>query len=392
VKLSGKGWITAHTVRNAPEAGTRARYGTDAKGRETVTFTTPKNSVRLVERQPEVTESGVSTGSADASDRTRDAEIKGAAGTGEVKIVAKLHDGQICARDRDPVTGDGTWVEIECLPADAGDKLRDGAKSETVRVPGTAANIRTAMRQEMAKKQRKCKKTGEMIGGPDMALVARYGSMLRGLTGQQAIPVPGAEPGTYKVREAAAFDQASVDVVGGVGSGRDERMRTPRFDGDTGTGPVGMSPGAPMVKGRDMSCDVPSDKERTTAKGKPRNAIGWSEPASPHARVDRVAASGTLLTPDMCMMAGPDGADTCTLEGCVAVVGGRFGDRTCAEYRAMSKGQRRRYWKFVGRMRISHETRVAQRKAQRAQLTAEIERLRALGASGVQPAHLALHT
>lgn len=302
VSLSGKGFLTAHNVRKNP-----------------VPVAPP--AVRLAERQAEVTDTGARVGSPDAAMRTRTAELGAAAGTATVKIKMKV-------------------------------KGEDGReKSQTVEVPATEANIRTAIRQEQAKKQKpivrkdpntgKRTPTGVMGGGPDMALLHKLGAMLRGVTGSAALAVPGAQPGTYRVREAVTLDAPNAP------EGREERPRDGR------DGHVPTSPGPALVQGSAMSCAPPEESARTTSQGKPRNAIGWGAPLG-RSRPDRVALKGD---PEACRGKG------CTIEGCVGVVGGRYGYLECHVFRALSSTRKRRYWQHVATAKSRTEAaRVAARK------------------------------
>jgi hypothetical protein len=263
VKLSGKGFVTAHSVRRMP---------------------VPAHKSSTKERQTPATDTGSRVGSPDAAERTRAAELSGATGTDTVKI-----------KVRNQETG----------------------KSEDKDVPATEANIRTALRQEQRRKS------------PDAARLSRLGSMLRGATGTVAVPVIGAQPGTYKVFEAVTLDAANAP------EGRDERKRE-----DGGVAHVPTSPGPALVQGHSMSGAVPTDRQRVTRGGKPRNAIGWNEPVG-RQRVDRVVTTGTLRTPDECEGKG------CTVSGCVAIVGGQCGYLTCAEFRALPVNGRKHYWGHV---------------------------------------------
>lgn len=287
VSLSKKGYLTAHTVRRGPVPA-------------------PAPKVRLAERQVETTDTGARIGSPDAAMRTRTAELGAAAGTVSVKIKVKGANG----------------------------------KTEIQEVPPTPDNIRTAMRQESAKKQRQVKIDGKpqfrtdpqtgaqvpvMGGGPDRNLLARLGSMLKGVTGLAAMPVLGAEPGTYKVYEAVTLDAPNAP------EGREERAQDGR------NGHVPTSPGAALVNGGTMSGKVPSDRARVTKGGKSRNAIGWSAPVG-RPRPDRVVVKGNA---DACKGKG------CKVADCVAIVGGRDGYLQCHAFRELSKNQARRYWQHV---------------------------------------------
>jgi hypothetical protein len=261
VRLSGKGFLTAHSIRRTPVPA-------------------PAPTVRLAERQAEVTDTGARVGSPDASMRTREAELGAAAGTAPVTIRVKGADG----------------------------KMTDAE------VPATADNIRTAIRQQQRRKS------------PDTKLLAKLGSMLRGATGTVAVPVIGAQPGTYKVREAVTLDAPNAP------EGREERQ------GEDGrNGHVPTAPGPALVQGGAMSGEVPTDRARQTRKGMPRNAIGWSGPLG-RPRPDRVALVGNA---EAC------GGKACKIDGCVAVVGGRYGYLECHVYRAQSKSRQRRYWEHV---------------------------------------------
>lgn len=295
VALSKKGFLTAHKVRHNP-----------------VPVTPP--AVRLVERQAEVTDSGARVGSPDAAMRTRDAELRANAGTATVKIKVKA------------VQPDGT------------------SKMVLTDVPGTEENVRTALRQEYAKKQRPVRLNGKPVmrtdpetgnkvpvmgGGPDPKLIARYSAMLKGITGTEAVRAVGAQPGTYKVREAVTLDAPNAP------QGRDESC-DPDRRGDA-RGHVPTSPGPALVQGPAMSGAVPTDKDRQTSTGKPRNAIGWSGPLG-RPRPDRVAVSGNA---EAC------GGKGCTVGGCVAIVGGRYGYLECHVFRLLSKSKKRHYWEHV---------------------------------------------
>lgn len=288
VKLSSKGFVTAHTVRreNIPQ---------------------PPPTVRLMERQTAVTDAGARVGSPDASERAVSASLSGHAYRGwHVPM----------ALPENPESGPTVRIVV---------RKADGKGTQTITVPATEANVRTALRQEQRKKQRTSKKTGELIGGPDAALLTRYGRMLKGLTGLEAVGVLGAEPGTYMTREAFTVDAVHAP------EGREERAREGR------SGHVPTSPGPAMFKGPAMSSVPPAESARVTGKGKPRNAIGWGGPLG-RERMDRVAVSGNT---EACQ-----GRD-CTLEGCPAVIGGRHGWMQCHVYRGLSKTRQRRYWQQV---------------------------------------------
>lgn len=257
VKLSGKGFITAHAVRRNP-------------------VPVPPPTVKLAEREPAVTESGSRVGSPDASMRSRTAELSGALGTGTVRIKVRNEQGRTEEKD----------------------------------VPATPDNIRTALRQERKRKH------------PDAKLLHRLGSMLRGATGSEAVPVPGAMPGTYRVREAVTLDAPSYE----------ERARD-----DGSVAHVPTSPGPALVRGVPMAGKVPTDRQRVTHQGKPRNAIGWSEPLG-RDRPDRVVITGD---------AGVCKGRSCDLDGCAAIVGGTHGYLSCAVFRTLGKRPRRRYWEHV---------------------------------------------
>lgn len=405
VKLSGKGFVTAHTVRR-------------------VSIPVPKT--RLAERMPAATESGARTGSADASERSRAAELSGVAGTGTVPLVVVVDGDVVKAKSPDPVAGTVELVMVEGVSV--GDVDMGERKSRTVQVPATVDNLRTAIRQESRKKLRpeyakgdtpsKCvnpatgepvsarreefavlpdagsvetspdggvtgtcpecrtrvglsgkgfvtahmrgrgEPTGRMVGGPDAALLARLNRMLKGATGLESVGVLGAEPGCYRVREAVDVDRASVDVTGGTGSARDERGVPVR--GHKLNARVPSSPGTALVPGRSerpmvgevsvrrvgesyarpADAEVP-ERERSTGKGKPRNAVGWSGPVG-RERPDRVVIAGG----DAAVCNGRKGKP-CTVRGCVAVVGGQYGYMECHVFRAQSKAQQRRYWAHV---------------------------------------------
>lgn len=305
VKLSKKGWVTAHTVRN-------------------VRIPLPKAAVRLVERKAAVTESGPRTGSPDAAMRARGAELSGAFGTGTVRIKV---------RPVDPVTGEET------------------GKAKEIPVPNTEENVRTAIRQEQRKKQRKCKKTGQMIGGPNAAKLAELGAMLRGITGTVSVPVPGAEPGMYKIREAVTWDRDTA-------SSRDVRASEPGVR----DGRVPSSPGPALHTGRAMSGAEPGESDRVNRHGKPKNAIGWDDPANGRVRVDPMVSAGG--NPGACQ--GRNKGRGCKVAGCVAIVGGApFGYLTCAEFRTLSARQRQRYWEGISkRKRVRDAARERAKKAE----------------------------
>lgn len=279
VRLSVKGFITSHSVRRTPLA-------------------VPPPSVRLAERQAEVTDTGARVGSPDAAMRTRAHELGAAAGTATVKIKMQVEgpDGKERSQQED--------------------------------VPATVDNIRTALRQEQRRKH------------PDAALLAKLSSMLRGATGTQAVPVLGAEPGTYRVREAVTLDAPNAP------EGREERARE-----DGSRGHVPTSPGPALVNGRAMSSEPPSDSDRVNKKGGVRNAIGWGGPLGRPAP-DRVALRGNA---EACKGKG------CTVAGCVAIVGGRYGYLECHVFRALAKRPRRRYWEHVA---------TAERRAKAAKIAA----------------------
>lgn len=289
VKLSSKGFITAHTVRreNIPQ---------------------PPPTVRLAERQTAVTDTGVHIGSPDTSERSRDAELSG-----------------VAFRDwHPPMILPGPTVKIVMRKPKGDGK---GYTTETVEVPGTEQNVRTALRQEQRKKQRVDKKTGELVGGPDPKLLRRYADMLKGLTGLAATGSLGYMPGAYRLREAACVDAPHAP------QGREERAEGER------RGHVPTSPGPAMFKGPAMSGAIPTERDRTTKKGKPRNGIGWSG-ALGRERIDRIAVSGNA---EACQGKG------CTLPSCTAVIGGRYGYMECRTYRTLSKTRARHYWSQVKR-------------------------------------------
>lgn len=345
VRLSGKGFVTAHTVR-----------------RESI----PAPKTRLAERMPVVTESGARTGSADASERARTAELSGVAGTDTVPVVVVIDDDTVKAKVPNLSTGTVELVMVDGVTVDGVDMGE--RKSRLVQVPNTVDNIRTAIRQESRKKLRpeyakgdkpgeRGAPTGRMLGGPDTAKLARLNRMLKGATGLESVGVLGGEPGCYRIREAVQVDQASVDVTGGTGSARDERGVSVR--GHKLNARVPSSPGTALVPGRSelpiagevsvrrvgdpVTDPAPVDLsgERTTGKGKPRNAIGWSEPVG-RERPDRVVIAGG----DASVCNGRKGKP-CTVVGCVAVVGGQHGYMACHVFRAQSKTAQRRYWGHV---------------------------------------------
>lgn len=291
VRLSGKGFVTAHTVRaeNLPVAPPR---------------------VRLAERMPEIVATRAVSGSPDKSERVRDAELRGAQ-----------------MRDWHPpmLLPDVTaTVVVRMRVPDEKGKLR----LKEVRVPATLANVRTAWRQEHAKTARESKKQpGVMVGGPDQKVLARLSAMLRGLSGLQAqdraIDGSGA-----RVREAATYDAPNAP------EGREERTREDGRNGHVATRVMG----AALVPGRSMSGEIPSEQDRKTRKGKPRNAIGWSEPVG-RMRPDAGALNGNAQ--EVCVGRG------CTREGCTATVGGRYGFLECYVFRAQSRSRRVRYWEKV---------------------------------------------
>lgn len=302
VRLSTKGFVTSHNVR-----------------KESIPVPPPR--VWLVERQTAVTDTGVRVGSPDGAERARGAELSGHSFRGWHPPMVLPQGGTVTLVMRQPkLDADGQPV--------LGKKGKPLTERVTVTVPGTEANVRTALRQEQSKRQRKDKKTGDMVGGPDAALLARYGRMLRGLTGTEAVGVLGAEPGTFRVREAAVMDAPHAPQ--GRGEGRDEGRVNP-------LGHVPTSPGPAFVQGRAMSGEVPQDRDRVTAKGMPRNAIGWGGPLG-RPRVDRVAVEGNA---EACQ--GPG----CAVKDCPAIVGGRYGFTACHVFRALSQTDRRHYWAAV---------------------------------------------
>lgn len=328
VKLSGKGFVTAHVVR-----------------RESI----PAPKTRLADRMPQATESGARVGSADASERARVAELSGHAGTGTVRVVVRAQDieedGTVKAKSPDPVTGTVTLVVVEGVSAtdvDMGEQ-----KSKAIEVPATVDNIRTAIRQESRKRARPERKkstvpgekgelTGRTTGGPDTALLARLNRMLKGATGLESVGALGAEPGCYQVREAVQVNQASVDVTGGTGSGRDERGVPVR--GHKLNARVPSSPGTGLVQGGSMR---PVEPPREGKNGKPRNAAGWSRPVG-RPKVDPMVIAGG----DTEACNGKPGRP-CTVKGCVAVVGDQYGYLECHVFRALDKTAQRRYWGHV---------------------------------------------
>jgi hypothetical protein len=322
VRLSGKGFVTSHTTRQMPIAA-------------------PSAAVRLAERQTVVAESGVRVGSPDAAERSRSAELVGAAFKGwHPPLVLPGHTVRITVREP-KLDADGRPV--------LGKRGRPLTESRQVDVPATEANVRTALRQEQGKKRRPVYRTdesgrkvptGEMRGGPDAGVLARLGSILKGLHGAAAVPVLGAAPGTYRVREAAVVDRDTVDTLGERGNQRDVR---PRVAGAR-DGRVPSSVGPAMVQGRAMEPVVP---ERENRHGKPLNAAGWSDPLG-RPRLDAMVVAGG--NPEAC------GGVGCTVEGCVAVVGAHRGvdprevkARTCAEFRVMTRTQQRRYKAWVAK-------------------------------------------
>lgn len=310
VKLSGKGFVTAHNVRKE-------------------SIPAPSPTVRLAERQTAVTETGVRVGSPDASERSRTAELSGVRYAGWHAPLALPVNGETVAivMRRPKVDADGRPV--------LGKKGQPLTASETVRVPATEANVRTALRQEQRKELRRDKetgelirdkKTGELIGGPDKALLSKLGRILKGLTGAEAVGVTGAKPGTYQVREAATMDAPNAP------EGREERRRA-----DGRVGHVASSPGPALVPGRGMSGEIPAASDRTNRKGGSKNAIGWSAPIG-RPRLDPIAVVGNA---EACQ-----GRD-CTLDHCPAILGERHGYMTCHVFRTLSKTAKRRYWMHV---------------------------------------------
>lgn len=310
VKLSGKGFLTAHNVRKE-------------------SIPAPPPAVRLAERQTIVTDTGVRSGSPDKVERARKAELSGHQYQGWHPPMVVVDNGATVALQmrRPKVDAEGNPVRSE----KTGNPL---TTTETVRVPATEANVRTALRQEQRKKQRTSKKTGEVTGGPDVSLLATLGRMLKGLTGLEAVGTLGAEPGTYKVREAVTVDAPNAP------EGREERIRE-----DGTAGHVATSPGPALVQGRSMSGEIPTERDRTTAKGKPRNAVGWGGPLG-RPRPDQIAVVGNA---EACQGKG------CTLTSCSAVVGDRHGYLECHVFRALSKAQKRRYWANVATNRARDE-------------------------------------
>lgn len=313
VRLSGKGFLTAHNVRKNPVPA-------------------PPPAIRLAERQVETTDTGARGGSPDASMRKREAELGAASGTATVPVKATVKDNCVQAKVKDAVTKTVTLVMVEGVTPESINQ--DERRSQLVEVPATAANIRTAIRQEQAKEQKPVMRrdpvtgertpTGEMSGGPDFKLLAKLGSMLKGVTGLAAMPVLGAEPGTYRIREAVTLDAPNAP------EGREERQRE-----DGSNGHVPTAPGPALVQGANMR---PEEPKREGKNGKPRNAAGWSAPLG-RPRPDRVALIGDA---DVCQ-----GRD-CKIIGCVGVVGGRYGYLECHVYRSLSKSRQRRYWEHVG--------------------------------------------
>lgn len=297
VKLSGKGFVTAHTVRKE-------------------SIPAPPPTVRLAERQTAVTEMGVRVGSPDLAERSRTAELSGVRyGGWHAPLVLPVNGDTVVVQMRQPK------VDAEGNPV-LGKNGRPLTQSSMVRVPATEANVRTALRQEQRKRMRKDKTSGELVGGPDKALLVRLGRMLKGLTGTEAVGVLGAEPGTYQVREAVVMDAPNAP------EGREERRRE-----DGRTGHVLMSPGPALVTGRAMSGVVPGESDRVNSKGKPKNALGW-EGGLGRPRADRMVLDGSTVS---CV------GDGCSIEGCPEIRGGRDGYMACHVYRIMSKTQKRRY-------------------------------------------------
>lgn len=304
VALSKKGFITAHSMKNVP-------------------IPAPDPTVRLAERQAEVTESGARVGSPDAAQRVRGAELAGGVlREWNPPLVWNENVPTVHIRVRKPrLNEDGTPM--------LGKKGQPLHTSEMEEFPATADNIRTALRQEQARKPRKCKKTGEMIGGPDKAKLAKLGAMLRGATGLDSVGVIGAEPGTFKVREACTWAESGE----GAGSNRDVSARVA---GVADPRVPTLSNRVPMVQGRSMRAEEP---KRVGKNGKPRNAAGWSGSVG-RPRPDRIAVDGS--DPAACVGKG------CTIAGCVGVVGERgYGVTTCAEFRTWSASHRKRFWKDI---------------------------------------------
>lgn len=292
VPLSTKGYITSHSVRNTP---------------------IPVPKVRLKETAAPVADAGARIGDPTTGEVRRNAELTAAAGTATVMIQMK-----------NPDTG----------------------KRETVKVAATEANIRTALRQQYAKKQRpertkspapgvKGTLTGRMLGGPDMDLCRKLSAMLRGVTGTQAVPVSGAEPGTYKVREAVTLD-ATHFADAGVNGGRGLESE--------GRGTVALaSPGPALVKGPNMT---PVEPKREGKNGKPRNGTMAGPLGRP--RPDRGAVEGAAAVTKH----DPKKAPLCAAEECEHIAGGTAGYLTYSQLSALSRTptgrtQRRRYWKHV---------------------------------------------
>jgi hypothetical protein len=293
VRLSGKGFVTAHTVRaeNLPVAPPR---------------------VRLAERMPEIVATRAVSGSPDKSERVRDAELRGAQ-------MRDWHPPMLLP----DVTA--TVVVRMRVPAEGG---KGKPRLKEMRVPATLQNVRTAWRQEHAKEARKSKKTGDMVGGPDQKVLARLSALLRGLSGLQSSDRAMDGSGA-RVREAATYDAPNAP------EGREERTREDGRNGHVATRVMG----AALVPGRSMSGEVPSERDRQTRKGKPRNAIGWSEPVG-RMRPDAGALNGNAQ--EVC------GGRGCTVKGCTAIVGGeRYGFLECHYFRAQSRSRQARYWQKV---------------------------------------------
>lgn len=348
VKLSGKGYLTAHTVR-----GERI----------------PVPKTRLTERQAVVTDSGARVGSPDVSERARTAEITGVMGTGTVRVKVVVKDGAVRASVPDAVTGKRTSVDVENVSIEMIDPAN--GERQTIEVPNTVQNIRTALRQELGKKQRPERKksavpgedgclTGRMTGGPDQSVVNRLSRMLKGATGLEVVGAIGAKPGCYNTERL--LDLSAKHVPQG---GRDEGKQGDRV------AHVPSILGPALVQGPDTSCAVPTERDRTTSKGKPRNAIGWSGPTG-RERPDRVAVGGKNAS--VCRGKG------CAVEGCEAIVGGeQHGHMPCHVFRQLGKSKRGDYWAVVSKSKRAakaarESAKIPARKAQ-----SEIERLRVVG-------------
>ena len=90
-----------------------------------------------------------------------------------------------------------------------------------------------------------------------------------------------------------------------------------------------------------MPGGIPAESDRVNSKGKPKNAIGWSEPVG-RARPDRMVLDGSTV---------PCVGDGCYVKGCPEIRGGRDGYMACHVYRTLSKTQKRRYRAHVATSR-----------------------------------------